>query len=203
MALSINYVVNMRVFKFFVILSFVVNGFRMMPSSRYNNLHTLEMKTEIKGGSIVALATPMTSSNAIDYDKLVDILKWHISQKSDGVVILGTTGESSTISSEERIKIIQTSVKAVNGAIPVIVGTGTIEPSKCIDLSKQAESLGADGVLVITPYYVKPPQRALVTHFNSVANSIKIPVILYNCQGRTGVNMAPETGSFYKFSSTP
>jgi 4-hydroxy-tetrahydrodipicolinate synthase len=187
----------MIVFYIFVVLSLVVDGFRMTTSSRVNNLRTLEMTTAIKGGSIVALATPMTNTNAIDYNKLIDLLKWHISQKTDGVVILGTTGESSTISSEERTKIIETSVKTVNGAIPVIVGTGTIECKKVIEMSKQAEILGADGVLVITPYYVKPPQRALVAHFNSIADAIKIPVILYNCQGRTGVNMSPETGSFH------
>lgn len=153
----------------------------------------LSMKATIKGGSIVALSTPMTITNAIDYPKLVDLLKWHVSEGSDGVVILGTTGESSTISQDDRTKIIETSVKTVNGAFPVIVGTGTIDTTKVIESSKHAESLGADGVLVITPYYVKPPQRALVTHFNAVADAIKIPVILYNCPGRTGVNMAPET----------
>ncbi len=153
----------------------------------------LEMKGSIGDGSIVALVTPMTSTNAIDYDKLIDLLNWHVSEGSDGVVILGTTGESSTISLEERTKIIETSVRTVGGSLPVIVGTGGIETSKVIESSKHAQSLGADGVLVITPYYVKPPQRALVTHFTSVADSISIPVILYNCPGRTGVNIAPET----------
>ena len=147
----------------------------------------------IKGGSIVALVTPMTTSNAIDYDKLISLLKWHVSEGSDGIVILGTTGESSTISHEERTKIIETAVKTVNSAFPVIVGTGTIDTNKVIESSKHAESLGADGVLVITPYYVKPPQRALITHFKTVADSIKIPVILYNCPGRTGVSIAIET----------
>ena len=193
MILTVN--INMQSLVRFIILSMVVDGFRMMAPARFNSLRSLEMATSITGGSIVALVTPMTSSNAIDYDKLIDILKWHIDQKTDGVVVLGTTGESSTISVEERTKIIETAVKTVNGRIPVIIGTGGIETHKVIESSKQAQSLGADGVLVITPYYVKPPQRALVAHFNAIANAISIPVIMYNCQGRTGVTIAHETGT--------
>lgn len=112
---------------------------------------------------------------------------------TNGAVVLGTTGESSTISMEEREKIIKTSVETVNGEFPVIIGTGTIETDKVIELSKQAKDLGADAVLIITPYYVKPPQRALVKHFVAIADAIDFPVILYNCPGRTGVDMKPET----------
>jgi 4-hydroxy-tetrahydrodipicolinate synthase len=147
----------------------------------------------VKGGSIVALVTPMTETNAIDFTKLDEILKWHISEGTDGVVVLGTTGESSMISMEERASIIKASVKTVNGAIPVIIGTGCIETDKVIELSRQALELGADATLVITPYYIKPPQRALVTHFKTIADAVNIPMILYNCPGRTGVDMKPET----------
>jgi 4-hydroxy-tetrahydrodipicolinate synthase len=98
------------------------------------------------------------------------------------------------ISMEERQKIIMTAVETVKGSnFPIIVGAGTINTNEVIKLSQQAESLGADGILAITPYYVKPPQRALVTHFNAIADSISIPVILYNCPGRTGVGMTVET----------
>jgi 4-hydroxy-tetrahydrodipicolinate synthase len=144
-------------------------------------------------GSIVALVTPMTPNNAIDFEKLESILKWHVAEGTNGVVILGTTGEASTINMDERTEIIKRSVKTVNGAIPVIVGTGTIDTQKVIELSKHAMSLGADATLVITPYYVKPPQRALVTHFRTIADAVPLPMLLYNCPGRTGVDMKPET----------
>ena len=147
-----------------------------------------------KGGSVVALVTPMTGgSNAVDYAALTNLLKWHVSEGTDGAVILGTTGESTMISLEERTKIIQTAVATVNGAFPIIVGTGTIETSKVIEMGLHAKQHGADATLVITPYYVKPPQRALVKHFTDIANAVDLPMIVYNCPGRTGVDMKPET----------
>lgn len=112
---------------------------------------------------------------------------------TDGAVILGTTGEASTISMEERTEIIKASVKIVAGAFPIIVGTGTIETSKTIALTKHAMECGADASLIITPYYVKPPQRALVKHFLAIADAVALPLILYNCPGRTGVDLKPET----------
>ena len=112
---------------------------------------------------------------------------------TDGAVILGTTGEASTISMEERTEIIKMAVKTVNGKFPIIVGTGAIEASKVIELSKNAKDNGADATLVITPYYVKPPQRALVQHYKTIADAVDIPMVLYNCPGRTGVSLKPET----------
>lgn len=153
----------------------------------------LDMKMHPVGGSVVALVTPMTSTNAIDYPALVELLKWHVKEGTDGAVILGTTGESTMIDLDERTKIIQTAVSTVNGAFPIIVGTGTIETSKVIELGKHAKDNGADATLVITPYYVKPPQRALVKHFIDIANAVDLPMIVYNCPGRTGVDMKPET----------
>lgn len=149
--------------------------------------------SQIKGGSIVALVTPMTSDNEIDYPKLVELLEWHIKEGTDGAVILGTTGEASMISLAERSQIIKTAVETVKGAMPIIVGTGCIETSKTIELSQNAKDNGADGILVITPYYIKPPQRALITHFTAIADAVSLPMIMYNCPGRTGVTMAPET----------
>lgn len=151
------------------------------------------MVKEVVGGSVVALVTPMKPDGAIDYPKLVDLLKWHVDQGTDGAVILGTTGEASMISMEERKEIIKTSVATVNGAFPIIVGTGTIETGKVIQLSQQALECGADASLVITPYYIKPPQRALVQHFSTIAKEVPLPMILYNCPGRTGVDLKPET----------
>jgi len=147
----------------------------------------------VKGGSVVALVTPMTASNDIDYPTLIDLLNWHVKEGTDGAVILGTTGESTMINMEERTKIIQTAVATVKGAFPIIVGTGTIETSKVIELGKHAALHGADATLVITPYYVKPPQRALVKHFTDIADAVDLPMIVYNCPGRTGVDMKPET----------
>lgn len=151
------------------------------------------MKVQCKGGSVVALVTPMTATNDIDYPSLIALLKWHKQEGTDGVVILGTTGESTMINLEERTKIIETAVKTVSGKFPVIVGTGTIETSKVIELGKHALQHGADATLVITPYYVKPPQRALIKHFTDIADAVDLPMIVYNCPGRTGVDMKPET----------
>lgn len=123
------------------------------------------------------------------------------SEGTDGAVILGTTGEASTVSMEERTEIIKASVRIVGGAFPIIVGTGTIETEKVIALSKHAMECGADASLVITPYYVKPPQRALVKHYLTIADSVALPMIVYNCPGRTGVDMKPET--IAEFSKHP
>jgi 4-hydroxy-tetrahydrodipicolinate synthase len=147
----------------------------------------------LRGGSVVALVTPMKADRSIDYGRLVDLLNWHVSEGTDGVVILGTTGEGSTTSFDERTEVIKTAVSTIKGAMPVIVGTGTIEPNKVIELTKQAKDLKADASLVITPYYVKPPQRALVSHFTSIVEAVALPLIAYNCPGRTGVDMKPET----------
>jgi len=148
----------------------------------------------LKDGSIVALVTPFKEKSLeVDYDRLVALLDWHVQQGTDGVVILGTTGEASMINHEERSEIIKTSVRAVKGAIPVIVGAGTIETQRVIELSRHALQHGADASLIITPYYIKPPQRALVQHFKAVADAVSLPMILYNCPGRTGVDMKPET----------
>lgn len=173
----------------------IVEAFLSSPkSSLYRDrCSSLSMVQKIRPGSVVALVTPMNDQNGIDYTKLEELLQWHISEGTDGAVVLGTTGEASMISWDERAKIIEHAVKTVNGAFPIIIGTGTIEASQVIKLSQQAKDLGADGTLVITPYYVKPPQRALIKHFTTIADAVDIPMIVYNCPGRTGVDMKPET----------
>lgn len=168
-----------------------------VPSSFMRFTHhrsSLSMKlSPVTGGSVVAIVTPMTSNNEIDYAKFIELLQWHVQEGTDGAVILGTTGEGSMISLSERSEIIKTAVRVVNKAFPIIVGAGTIEPSKVIELSQNALDNGADATLLITPYYVKPPQRALVQHYKYIADNVPIPMILYNCPGRTGVDMKPET----------
>jgi 4-hydroxy-tetrahydrodipicolinate synthase len=178
-----------------VLLSNTSNAFTVSSScrSRYNRL-SLSMISPVKGGSVVALVTPMKEgTNAIDYDKFVELLEWHVKEGTDGAVILGTTGEGSMVNMDERTEVIKTAVKTVKGAMPIIIGTGTIETHKVIELTRNAKDNGADASLIITPYYVKPPQRALVKHFLDVANAVSLPMIVYNCPGRTGVDMKPET----------
>lgn len=178
------------------ILTFGVQSFKIMGRDLRGSLRLMSINmltAPIQGGSVVALVTPMTASNEVDYPKLIELLEWHVKEGSDGAVILGTTGEASTLSLEERTEIIKTSVQTVKGAFPLIVGTGTIQTSQSIELSLNAKENGADGILVITPYYVKPPQRALVQHFTSIADACDLPMILYNCPGRTGVTISPET----------
>jgi len=173
------------------------NAFSLLKNGSYKNKYnrlSLSMLTPVKGGSVVALVTPMKEgTNAIDYDKFVELLEWHIKEGTDGAVILGTTGEGSMVNIEERTQVIKTAVKTVKGAMPIIIGTGTIETHKVIELTKNAKDNGADASLIITPYYVKPPQRALVKHFLDIANAVDLPMIVYNCPGRTGVDMKPET----------
>lgn len=141
----------------------------------------------------MAIVTPMTSNGNVDYDKFSELLHWHKQQGTDGAVILGTTGEGSLVSFEERASLIRTAVSTVKGSFPVIVGTGSIDSRKTIELTQQAKALGADASLIITPYYIKPPQRALVNYFRTVADAVDLPLIAYNCPGRTGVDMKPET----------
>ena len=174
----------------------------LMTAARRTRPAALTMAMQqVKGGSVVALVTPMTKANDIDYDKFVDLLNWHVKEGSDGAVILGTTGEGSMINMEERSKMIKLAVATVKGAFPITVGTGTIETSKVIELCRNAKDCGADASLVITPYYVKPPQRALVTHYTSIADAVALPMVVYNCPGRTGVDMKPETVA--EFSKHP
>ena len=141
----------------------------------------------LRAGSVVALITPMKPDMSIDYAAFVDLLKWHIVEGTDGAVILGTTGESSMINDKDRTEIIKTAVKTVAGAFPIIVGAGAIETDKVIKMCQNAKDCGADASLVITPYYIKPPQRALIKHFWEVADAVDLPMVLYNCPGRTGL----------------
>lgn len=144
-------------------------------------------------GAGVAIITPMTETGAVNYPKLEEILEYQIANGTDAIIICGTTGESSTLSHEEHLEAIRFTAEKVAGRIPVIAGTGSNCTETAIYLSQEAEKYGVDGVLLVTPYYNKATQKGLIAHFTKIANSIKIPVILYNIQSRTGVNMTPET----------
>lgn len=144
-------------------------------------------------GSLVALVTPMKDNEQIDYDCLHRLVDWHISNGTDGLVILGTTGEAVTINDHERHLIMQQVIKQAAAKIPVIVGTGSNSTSIAIKQTEMAMAEGADACLVVTPYYNKPTQEGLYQHFKTIADSVPIPLILYNVPSRTGVDMLPET----------
>ncbi len=143
-------------------------------------------------GSGVAIVTPFRN-NQVDYEAYRDLIEWHIQEKTDAIIVSGTTGESATLSDDEKKALYKFSVEVARGRTQIICGTGTNNTAQSIELSKYAESVGADGLLLITPYYNKPTQRGLYSHFKAIADVVSIPIILYNVPSRTGVNMLPET----------
>ena len=145
-------------------------------------------------GAGVAIVTPFRENNDVNYEKFKDLIEYQIQNGTDAIIVCGTTGEASTLSHEEHLDVIRYCVKCVNGRIPVIGGTGSNCTETAIYLSKEAEKAGVDGILVVTPYYNKATQKGLYEHFKMVAESVKVPMILYNIPGRTGgVNILPET----------
>ena len=153
-------------------------------------------------GSLVAIVTPMKANSDIDYKGFSHLIDWHLENDTDGIVVLGTTGESPTIDPEERVKIVRHVMDQVNERVPVIVGTGTNSTRHTIELTRQAMELGADAALLVTPYYNKPTQEGLYQHFSAVAQAVPIPQILYNVPSRTACDLLPETVSrLVKFSN--
>ena len=144
-------------------------------------------------GAGVAIVTPFHEDGSINYEAFAELIEFQIAGGTDAIIVCGTTGEASTLSHEEHLDAIGFCVKQVAGRVPVVAGTGSNSTETAIYLSVEAEKLGADGLLVVSPYYNKATQKGLYTHFKAIADSVKIPVILYNIQGRTGVNIAPET----------
>lgn len=147
----------------------------------------------MKIACMVALVTPMHEDGQVDYISLSSLIEWHITSGTEALVILGTTAESPTLSHEEKTAIIQHTLNQVNKRIPVIVGTGTNSTLTTLSLSQEAEKLGADGLLIINPYYNRPTQTGLYLHFKAVNDAVNIPVILYNHPGRTGGSLDIET----------
>ena len=144
-------------------------------------------------GSFVALVTPMSPDGELDFQALEALIEWHIDSGTDGIVAVGTTGESATVSVPEHIEIIKKTVSLARGRIPVIAGTGANSTSEAIDLTQTAASIGADYALIVTPYYNKPNQEGLLQHFTKIADSVNIPQILYNVPSRTACDLKPET----------
>ena len=151
------------------------------------------MKNTIFTGAGVAIVTPMNEDGSVNFDAYADLIDFQIENKTDAIITCGTTGESSTLSDDEHREVIKFAIEQTAGRVPVIAGTGSNDTKYAIELSQAAGEMGADGLLLVTPYYNKTSQRGLVAHFGMIAESVKTPMILYSVQSRTGVNIAPET----------
>ena len=144
-------------------------------------------------GSMVAIVTPMNEDGSIDFISLKNLIEFHIENQTDVIISVGTTGESATLDFDEHSQVIKKTIEFVNGRIPVIAGTGANSTSEAIELTKSAKNNGADGCLLVTPYYNKPTQEGLYQHYKKIADLVDIPQILYNVPGRTSVDMQPDT----------
>jgi len=144
-------------------------------------------------GTIVALITPFDAKGNVNYSKIKDLVQFHLEKGTDALLPCGTTGESPTLSTDEKLKIFETVVEASGGKVPVIAGTGNYDTAKSVELTLKARDVGASAALIITPYYNKPTQEGLYRHFSTIAEKTDFPLVIYNVPGRTGVNILPET----------
>ena len=146
-------------------------------------------------GAGVAIVTPMHSDGSVNFDKLGELIEFQIANHTDSIIITGTTGEASTLTEDEHVECIRFAVDKVAKRLPVIAGTGSNCTKTAIYLTKEAQKAGADGALVVTPYYNKATQKGLIQHFSTIARSTDLPIVLYSVQSRTGVNILPETAA--------
>ena len=144
-------------------------------------------------GAGVAIITPFHEDGSVDYEKFGELIEYQIENQTDAIIVCGTTGESATLTHEEHLDVIRYCVEKVDHRIPVIAGTGSNCAEFAVYLSTEAEKIGADGLLLVTPYYNKATQNGLYQHFKTVADAVKLPIILYNVPGRTGTTIQPET----------
>ena len=144
-------------------------------------------------GAGVALVTPMNADGSVNFEKMKELIEFQIANDTDALIICGTTGEATTISDEDQIECVRFAKEVAAGRVPVIAGAGSNDTAHCIELAVACEKAGADGVLLVTPYYNKATQKGLILHYTAIANAINIPIILYNVPGRTGCNLAPKT----------
>ena len=147
-------------------------------------------------GAGVAIVTPMKENQEINYDKLEELIDFQVKEGTDCIIIAGTTGESSTLSMEEHKEVIEAAVRFTNHRIPVVAGTGSNCTAPAVQLSREAEEAGADGLLIVTPYYNKATQAGLIGHYTKIADEVKLPIIMYNVPSRTGCNILPETAAY-------
>jgi 4-hydroxy-tetrahydrodipicolinate synthase len=148
---------------------------------------------QVLQGSLVALVTPLNEDGSVDYDSLKKLIDWHIDEGTNGIVSVGTTGESATLNVKEHLDVIDFTIKHVGKRIPVIAGTGANATNEAIELSQEAKLKGADYVLLVTPYYNKPNQNGLIKHYEEIANKVDIPQILYNVPSRTACDLKPSS----------
>lgn len=151
------------------------------------------MKNTIFTGAGIAIVTPFYADGSINYDRLGEMIDHQIENHTDAIIICGTTGEASTMTDDEHLECIKFAVKRTAGRVPVIAGTGSNDTKYAVELSKEAEAAGADALLLVTPYYNKTTQKGLILHFNTIADAVNIPIVLYNIPGRTGMNMEVST----------
>jgi 4-hydroxy-tetrahydrodipicolinate synthase len=151
-----------------------------------------EAKERLRG-SIAPIVTPFDENDQVDYKALEELINWHIESGSHGISVTGTTGEPSSLTLQEREKVMETAIKTANGRVPVVPGTGSTNHAETLHLTKLAQEMGADAAMVIVPYYNRPSQHALYKHFKAVADSVDIPIIVYNIPGRTAVNLEVKT----------
>lgn len=150
-------------------------------------------KQTIFTGAGVAIVTPMHADGSVNYERYRELIEWQIENGTDAIITCGTTGESSTLNHEEHIAVMRTAVEQAAGRVPVISGTGSNDTGYCIELSLEAQKLGADALLLVSPYYNKTSQRGLIAHYTAIADAVELPIILYNVPSRTGVDIKPET----------
>ena len=146
---------------------------------------------QVLKGSLVALVTPFHESGEVDYDSLESLVQWHIDEGTNGIVSVGTTGESATLSIEEHLEVIKKTVEYASGKIPIIAGTGANSTQEAVDLTRESQALGVDYSLLVTPYYNKPTQAGLIKHYEKIASEIDMPQILYNVPTRTACDLIP------------
>ena len=144
-------------------------------------------------GSIVAIVTPMSEDGSVDFPALERLVEWHIAEGTDGIVAVGTTGESATLDVEEHIAVVRCVVEVARKRVPVIAGTGANSTAEAIELTAEGRNAGADACLLVTPYYNKPPQEGLYRHYKAIAEAVDVSIILYNVPGRTGCDLLPAT----------
>lgn len=151
-----------------------------------------ELKKRLRG-SIAPIITPFNEDGSIDFETQENLINWHIESGSHAISVTGTTGEPSSLTTEERVQVMENAARVINGRVPFVPGTGSTNHQETLYLTQKAKEIGADAALVIVPYYNKPSQHALYKHFKAVADTVDIPIIVYNIPGRTGVNLSVET----------
>lgn len=145
------------------------------------------------GHVLTAMVTPMQQDGSVDFDRAAELARRLANSGSDGIVVCGTTGESSTLTNDEKLRLFEAVMQGVDGRAKVLAGTGTNATAESVELSKAAAAIGVDGLMTIVPYYNKPTQEGLFQHFREIASATTLPVMLYNVPGRTGQNLLPET----------